>query len=103
MHRASMKIYGTADKGEWVPVPLYKRNPGPRRPSAMLMCPGCGEEGSLHDHSIAADGRVTPPIRCPFGCGYEESDFVLDGWSFGAVTAVPSPSSAAFKASTASA
>lgn len=38
-----------------------------------VRCPECGQIGSLSDHTIAADGIVTPSVQCPTeGCAWHE-------------------------------
>lgn len=60
--------------------------PGRYRPvrgwaSARLTCPKCGFDAEL-DHNIANDGRVTPSVLCPQGCGFHEHVRLL-GWKQG--------------------
>jgi hypothetical protein len=47
---------------------------------ASFTCPK-GHLGSLADHDIADDGRVSPSVVCPYdGCDFH--DFIkLEGWS----------------------
>lgn len=40
--------------------------------SATISCPGCGRIGKLEDYHIGADGRVSPGISCPNGCGFHD-------------------------------
>jgi hypothetical protein len=38
--------------------------------NATIKCSGCGVVATLSDHTIHADGRVTPSLLCPTeGCG----------------------------------
>jgi hypothetical protein len=47
---------------------------------ATIICPMCGQYGSLEDHSIAEDGAVTPSVVCPNeNCSFHEN-ILLDGW-----------------------
>lgn len=47
--------------------------------TASLACPH-GHYGTIHDHSIAADGTVTPSVKCPAeGCDFHAM-VKLDGW-----------------------
>lgn len=50
--------------------------------SVHLTCGKCGKQtGTLADHTIAADGTVTPSIGCPHD-GYDWHIFgVLEGWA----------------------
>ena len=48
------------------------------RRTAILVCPGCGANGSLEDHEIADDGTVRPSVVCD--CGHHEH-IRLAGWS----------------------
>ena len=63
--------------GSWFPV----NPPKPIRSSAMVNCRDCGKTASLSDHTIAANGEVTPSLVCPTdGCSFHE--FVtLVGWN----------------------
>jgi len=62
-----------ASKGTWKGAKW-----GPRR-TAIVSCPGCGQSTSISQHTIDADGKVTPSLVCPFGCGFH--DFVtLENW-----------------------
>jgi DNA-directed RNA polymerase subunit RPC12/RpoP len=48
--------------------------------TAAMTCPTCGHMFSLLNHSIAADGSVTPSVVCPWSCGFHV--FVrLNEWS----------------------
>lgn len=38
----------------------------------FVSCPGCGQSASMSDHTIAADGTVTPSVVCPFECGFHD-------------------------------
>lgn len=70
-----------------VSVEQYRKEPGTwfmlecsggKRIPAVV-CPGCrGGALSLKDHHVAADGKVTPSLGCPF-CGYHEF-ITLKGW-----------------------
>lgn len=44
-----------------------------------VWCPNC-ERAAVIDHEIADDGRVTPSLDCPFGCGFHASDCYLEDW-----------------------
>lgn len=48
--------------------------------SASFTCPECHQLASLTDHTIEADGRVTPSVVCPTdGCTFHQ--FIqLEGW-----------------------
>ena len=48
--------------------------------SASFTCPICGNTGTLLDHAISPEGKVTPSVVCSFeGCVFHE--FVrLAGW-----------------------
>lgn len=47
---------------------------------AGLTCPN-GHAGDLSDHTIAADGTVSPSVVCPeAGCGFHEN-VKLEGWT----------------------
>lgn len=48
--------------------------------TAVVSCPGCGQEAPIKGHTIDAGGKVTPSLMCPFDCGFH--DFVtLGDWS----------------------
>jgi len=66
--------YFAIPKGMWLPVKIDGQL------SARIGCPKCGESPSLFDHTIGADGTVTPSAVCPVkGCDFHE--FVkLVGW-----------------------
>lgn len=59
--------------GTWEPVRVDGR------PTARVWCLGCGRAATLDDHEIQEDGRVSPSLICPHGCGWHES-VRLDGW-----------------------
>ena len=44
-----------------------------------VRCPECGVRGALTDHSIAADGSISPSLVCPAGCGWHVFARLL-GW-----------------------
>jgi len=53
----------------------------------LLYCPSCGLPISLENHSIAADGTVTPSVVEVFGdkakcgeCGTFHESIKLEGW-----------------------
>ncbi len=46
--------------------------------SATFSCPK-GHWGTLEDHTIAADGTVSPSVLCMRDCDFHEY-IVLDGW-----------------------
>ena len=47
----------------------------------VVCCPHCGTEADL-DHSIGADGAVSPSLECPTtGCDFHDWGR-LDGWAF---------------------
>lgn len=65
---------GNGEPGTWRPLTLDIR-----RRTAVLFCPDCGRRGTLEDHVIEDDGRVSPSVVCPNDCGFH--DFVtLAGW-----------------------
>ena len=43
-----------------------------------ISCGGCGERGSLADHTIATDGTVSPSLVCPADCGWHVFGRLLD-------------------------
>lgn len=48
-----------------------------------LCCPRCGALASLGDHTIGADGMVTPSVECFIqGCKFHE-DLRLADWAQG--------------------
>ena len=48
--------------------------------AAIVTCPKCGLQSSVQVHTIAADGAVSPALRCPNQmCNFEES-VILEGW-----------------------
>jgi len=48
---------------------------------AIISCPVCGHFGGLGNHTIAADGTVTPSLVCPWApCTYHDMGR-LEGWS----------------------
>lgn len=56
--------------GEWI-----KLSDG----NAMIACPKCGGEAPL-DHSVAADGTISPSLVCPYTpCDFHEWGR-LEGW-----------------------
>ena len=66
--------------GEWKPILVSDQSVGGRRRSARMACPGCGTTGTLQDHGIDDEGRVTPSVDCT-QCEYHESGVVLEGWN----------------------
>ena len=52
----------------------------PAGPTARVSCAKYGAMASLADHSIDAEGKVTPSLVCPDECGWHV-DVVLDGWA----------------------
>jgi hypothetical protein len=65
---------GTTPPGHWSPL----RDGG--RWSASIACPQCGVLATLTDHSIAADGTVSPSVVCPTsGCSWHVQARLL-GW-----------------------
>lgn len=55
--------------------------PGDGSPSALFVCPTCHRFGSLTDHSIDADGVVSPSVGCSYDDGCTFHEFIqLDGW-----------------------
>jgi hypothetical protein len=57
--------------------------------SATITCPKCGSFGSLAGHSIAADGKVTPSLVCPWPpCTFHDWGR-LNGWPGGSYTGRP--------------
>ncbi len=58
----------TPPKGKWTPILRAKA-----LPSALLACPTCGSQGSLHDHDISSEGHVTPSVVCSQeGCTFHD-------------------------------
>lgn len=57
----------------------WKGGQTPTGQTALFCCPN-GHIGSLTDHEIGPDGKVTPSVVCPHdGCGFHE--FIqLEGW-----------------------
>lgn len=76
--RAVQRSQGQSDRhaGRWWPV----RTQG--HLIAGMSCPECGRTGVLEppDHTIAADGAVTPSVVCPYECGFHEH-VRLEGWA----------------------
>ena len=64
-------------KGVW--MERHLQDPGGVKESAAVSCPKCGEVCSLTEHSVAADGTVSPSLVCPFNCGYHAM-VKLQGW-----------------------
>jgi hypothetical protein len=60
--------------GTWHPITADGK------PSARMACPGCGANGSLTDHEIDSEGRITPSVDCT-QCDYHEVGVVLEGWA----------------------
>ena len=66
---------------------IWLCTPGQWRPAirdgqrtATVSCPRCGRSASLSDHTIAADGTVTPSLVCPYeGCDFHDW-IALFGW-----------------------
>ena len=82
---------------------VVNSRPWPHVYTATMTCPNCGTLMSLENHSISADGTVSPSVveplnpktKCPSSCGFH--DFVkLEMWDMGlppaADAAKPSPS-----------
>jgi hypothetical protein len=65
---------GIPQKGTWWPGLACSGN------SAVISCPICGKIGTLSDHAIDSQGKVTPSVVCPREqCKFH--DFVvLEGW-----------------------
>lgn len=62
------------EPGTWRPV-----NDPSGEVKASITCPKCGQAAAI-DHSIAADGAVTPSLVCPRdGCDFHEMG-KLEGW-----------------------
>ena len=71
---------GRGGRGQWWSAAVDRSADG-GGPSARLSCPGCGAVVTLAEHRIAADGVVTPAVRCPHpGCRFEDM-VLLDGWA----------------------
>ena len=49
-------------------------------PSARISCIKCGAVGTLADHSIDGEGKVTPSVDCPEECGWHVN-VTLRGWA----------------------
>ena len=50
-------------------------------PAPVWMCCPKGHVGRLDDHSVAADGTVTPSVQCPEGdCDFHDN-VRLDAWA----------------------
>lgn len=64
----------SAPQGTWIRW-LYM----PGRVTAALRCPTCGRVFCLVEHRISTDGRVSPSVVCPYGCGFHVF-LQLDGW-----------------------
>lgn len=47
--------------------------------TAAFRCPDCGRLFCLAKHRIADDGRVSPSVVCPHGCGFHVG-MTLQGW-----------------------
>ncbi len=61
--------------GPWWRLVINKEG----KKSAWLRCPN-GHFGSLWDHQIAPDGKVSPSVQCPEkGCSFHEV-IQLEGW-----------------------
>lgn len=55
----------------------------PHFDGANITCGGCGRGIALCNHTIAADGTVSPSVVCPHpGCGWHVF-LRLDGWPAG--------------------
>jgi hypothetical protein len=66
---------GVAEKGTW-----HGGRKADDTRTASLSCPDCGKIGSLSDHKIDDQGRVSPSVVCPTkGCDFHEW-LILDGW-----------------------
>ena len=64
----------------WPKPGQYRRVVSDGQVTARLCCPKCHYQAVL-DHEIDAEGRVTPSVECPDGCGYHETGVVLEGWA----------------------
>jgi len=59
--------------------------------TAGMTCPN-GHTASLSDHTIAADGKVSPSVVCPYeGCKFHEY-VQLEGWGSSSTVSIPAPS-----------
>lgn len=47
--------------------------------TAVVSCPGCGQEAPIKEHHIFYDGTVTPSLVCPFDCGFHDW-ITLENW-----------------------
>lgn len=64
--------------GSWTFIRLSAYTSGP---TARVCCAKCGEMASLSEHTIDAEGGVTPSVVCPRkGCGWHVH-VTLDGWA----------------------
>jgi len=46
--------------------------------AVSITCPSCGRIGQL-DHTVKADGTVSPSLVCPHLCGFHRQGR-LEGW-----------------------
>jgi len=79
LRRSDARVFNTdAPAGTWIrwhwPWPFPAG-----RPTAAMPCPKCNRAFCLAEHTIAGDGRVSPSVVCPHGCGYHVM-MKLDGW-----------------------
>lgn len=64
--------------GQWWPLDL-----GDGKKSAELYCRTCGLPTTMVNHTIAADGTVTPSFvehKDKERCGTTHENFILEGW-----------------------
>ena len=67
-------------KGVWKGAKMIEDD-GTVKRTANVSCPECGITASLSRHTIAADGKVTPSLVCPYGgCSFHDH-VVLEGWT----------------------
>jgi len=63
---------GAWTKGRWRPW-IASVFPGPVfKQTVALVCPKCDHLLSLVNHTITADGQVSPSVVCPHKCGWHE-------------------------------
>lgn len=52
-----------------------------KEPTARVSCAKCGEMATLWEHSIDAQGKVTPSVVCPEKSCDWHVDVTLEGWA----------------------
>ena len=49
------------------------------KPAVKIICPKCGIEGDLSDHTILPTGRAEPSVKCPTeDCDFHASVLLID-------------------------